>query len=103
MTRYGHSGWRLVATVAFVGTAALAIVLTRVPIGSHVVSNIACSPSRLQAWLGLGATEAAQAPKAADGTYYALEFTNVSQHACSLDRYPEVSAYAVSQITGSSA
>ncbi len=32
MTRYGQIGWRMVAVVAFVGTAALAVKLTRVPI-----------------------------------------------------------------------
>jgi len=31
MTRYGHIGWRVIAVVAFAGTAALAVTLTRVP------------------------------------------------------------------------
>ena len=31
MRRYGHIGWRMVAIAAFVGTAALAVVLTRAP------------------------------------------------------------------------
>ena len=31
MTRYGHIAWRVVAVVAFAGTAALAVTLTRAP------------------------------------------------------------------------
>jgi|ERR1035438_840031 hypothetical protein len=37
----------------------------------------------------------------AGGIYYTLEFTNVSRQACSLDGYPEVSAYAASQTAAS--
>jgi Protein of unknown function (DUF4232) len=31
MTRYGHVAWRVIAVMAFAGTAALAVTLTRVP------------------------------------------------------------------------
>jgi hypothetical protein len=97
MTRYGHIGWRMAAVAAFVGTAALAVVLTRVPIESHIISNPTCPPSGLQAWLGLGTTPATETTSS---TYYTLEFTNISDHACSIYGYPEVAAYMVSQMTG---
>jgi len=108
MTRYGQIGWRLAAVAAFVGTAALAVALTRAPAHDGVslsseVSARVCAPSGLQAWLGLGTAgtgatgatgatgEAGSGPVA--GTYYTLEFTNVSDRPCSLFGYPEVSAY----------
>lgn len=111
MIRYGHIGWRVAAVVtAFAGTAALAVTLTRAPISSQVAlsSNVTCPTSGLQAWLGLGSTAASATGAAANGagvqaaggTYYTLEFTNVSHRACSLYGYPEVAAYAVSQIGG---
>ena len=103
MTRYGQIGWRMVAVVAFVGTAALAVVLTRAPIraGAALSSEItepACPTSGLEAWLGLGLATAVDPAagtgmQVARGTYYTLEFTNVSDRACSLYGYPEVSVY----------
>ena len=92
MTKYGQIGWRLAAVAAFVGTAALAVALTRAParddvsLSSDVAARV-CATSGLQAWLGLGTAATAE------GTYYTLEFTNVSDRACSLFGYPEVSAY----------
>jgi len=101
--------------VAFVGTAALAVTLTRTPIGSDAalsseVTGRACPTSGLEAWLGAAAGPAATAAsprtgtsrrgmQTTAGTYYTLEFTNVSHRACSLYGYPEVSAYADSRIT----
>src|ERR1700745_4270794 len=107
MTRYGQIGWRLAAVAAFVGTAVLAVALTRAPAHDGVslssdVSARVCATSGLEAWLRLGtATDATVATGAAgdagtrpaEGTYYTLEFTNVSDRACSLYGYPEVSAY----------
>ncbi len=100
MTRYGQIGWRMAAVAAFVGTAVLAVALTRAPARDGVslssdVSARACATSGLQAWLGLGATGATGETgiRLAQGTYYTLEFTNVSDRACSLFGYPEVSAY----------
>jgi hypothetical protein len=92
MTRYGQIGWRMAAVAAFVGTAALAVALTRAPARdgvslSSAVSARVCATSGLQAWLGLGTA------RPAEGTYYALEFTNVSDQSCRLFGYPEVSAY----------
>jgi hypothetical protein len=96
----------MAAVAAFVGTAALAVALTRAPaqdgvsLSSDVTARV-CATSGLQAWLGLGATSATGATAAtgaagirpAQGTYYTLEFTNVSDRACSLFGYPEVAAY----------
>ena len=92
MTSYGQIGWRLAAVAAFVGTAALAVALTRAPARDDVslssdVSVRVCATSGLEAWLGLGTAATAE------GTYYTLEFTNVSDRACSLFGYPDVSAY----------
>ncbi len=153
MTRYRHIGWHVAAVVAFAGTAALGVILTRAPVGSHAALsvNVTCPSSGLQAWLGLGTTERSGAStgpgtgtstgpgtgastgpgtgastgpgtgastgpgtgtgtegtgseaterQTVGGTYYTLEFTNVSLRACSLYGYPEVSAYAGSQIAG---
>jgi len=112
MTRYGQIGWRTAAVAAFVGTAALAIVLSRAPADNGVslsseLSSRVCSTSGLEAWLGLGGAGAAR-PGTADPpgaypareTYYTLEFTNVSDRACSLYGYPEVSAYRDSPAAG---
>src|SRR6478609_12167136 len=116
MTRYGQIGWRMAAIAAFVGTAVLAIGLTRAPASSDAslsygLSGRACPTSGLEAWLGLGAASAASAATAArpgsagppgaypgHETYYVLEFTNVSNRACSLFGYPEVSAYQDSPV-----
>jgi hypothetical protein len=113
MTRCGQIGWRTAAVVAFVGTAVLAVALTRAPIRSDAalsseVTGPACPTSGLEAWLGLGAVGATGSAGPTDGTgtqgeretYYTLEFTNVSHRACRLYGYPEVSAYADSRATG---
>jgi Protein of unknown function (DUF4232) len=113
MTRYGHIAWRVIAVVAFAGTAALAVMLTRVPARpdqatlSSNLEGTPCATSGLQAWLGLATTGslpgARQRPQPAAGTSYTLEFTNVSSRACSLYGYPEVSAYAGAQIGSAAA
>jgi len=105
----------MAAVAAFFGTAALAIVLSRAPADNGVslsseLSSQVCSTSGLEAWLGLGGAGAAGAarPGTADPpgaypareTYYTLEFTNVSDRACSLYGYPEVSAYRDSPMAG---
>ncbi len=119
MTRYGQIAWRMVAVVAFVGTAALGVVLTRAPIraGAALSSEItgpACPTSGLEAWLGLGPVTAVDPAGSASSAgsagrtgsaggarapYYTLEFTNVSDRACSLYGYPEVSVYTDSRAT----
>ena len=115
MTGYGQIGWRMAAVAAFVGTAVLAIALTRAPANSDAslsyrLSGRVCPTSGLEAWLGLGAASAvsgarpgnAGPPGAYPGheTYYTLEFTNVSNRTCSLFGYPEVSAYRHSPAAG---
>ena len=108
MTRYGRIAWRVIAVVAFAGTAALAVTLTRVPARpdrATLSSNLtgpACATSGLEAWLGLGTTGpppgTGHRPQPGAGTSYTLEFTNISSRACSLYGYPEVSAFAGTEI-----
>ena len=99
----------MAAIAAFVGTAVLAIALTRAPANSDAslsygLSGRVCPTSGLQAWLGLGGARPGHAgpPGAYPGheTYYTLEFTNVSNRTCSLFGYPEVSAYRDSPAAG---
>jgi len=105
----------MAAIAAFVGTAVLAIMLTRAPARSDAslsyrLSSQACPTSGLEARLGLGTASAATAarPGSADPpgaypgheTYYTLEFTNVSNRTCSLFGYPEVSAYRDRPVAG---
>jgi Protein of unknown function (DUF4232) len=106
VTKYGHIGWRVIAVVAFAGTAALAVTLSRAPARPDHASLSAnltqspCATSGLEAWLGLAQTTGSASVTGtgdrleSGGTYYTLEFTNVSARACSLYGYPEVSAYA---------
>jgi Protein of unknown function (DUF4232) len=106
VTKFGHIGWRVIAVVAFAGTAALAVTISRAPARSAHASlslnlaQSACATSGLEAWLGLPqATGSTSVTGTGDrlepgGTYYTLEFTNVSARACRLYGYPEVSAYA---------
>jgi len=109
VTKYGHVAWRVIAVVAFAGTAALAVTLSRAPARpdhAALSSNLTgspCATSGLEAWLGLaqaaGSTTADRLEPS--GTYYTLEFTNVSARVCSLYGYPDVSAYAGDQTGGS--
>jgi hypothetical protein len=109
MTRYGHIGWRVIAVAAFAGTAALAVTLTRAPARdqaalSSAPAGTACAASGLQAWLGPGDGDGgAAAGGPAGGTYYLLEFTNVSASSCDLYGYPGVSAYAAGGQVGRAA
>ena len=100
----------MAAIAAFAGTAALAVILTRAPARhdaslSSDITGRACPTSGLEAWLGLGTAVTGgiggTGIQAAGGTYYTLEFTNVSHRACRLYGYPEVSAYATGRVTGS--
>jgi hypothetical protein len=104
VTRYGHIAWRVTAAAAFAVTAALAVVLSRAPARpehaslSSNLTSAPCAASGLEAWLGLGTTGSASVTGTSERvepgrTYYTLEFTNVSARACSLDGYPDVSAY----------
>lgn len=108
VTKYGHIAWRVIAVVAFAGTAALAVTLSRAPARpdhAALSSNLTqspCAASGLRAWLGLAqtATSGTGDRLAPSGTYYTLEFTNVSARACSLYGYPDVSAYDGDQAGG---
>jgi Protein of unknown function (DUF4232) len=106
VTKYGHIAWRVIAVVAFAGTAALAVTLSRAPARpdhaslSSTLTENPCATSGLEAWLGLAETPGSTSVTGTGdrlepgGTYYTLEFTNVSARACSLYGYPDVSAYA---------
>jgi hypothetical protein len=112
VTKYGHIAWRVIAVVAFAGTAALAVTLSRAPLRTDhasLSSNLTgnpCVASGLEAWLGQASTTGSTSVTGAGDrletgrTYYVLEFTNVSARVCSLYGYPEVSAYAGTQIGG---
>ncbi len=112
VTKYGHIAWRVIAAVAFAGTAALAVTLSRAPVrpahaalSSHLIQS-PCATSGLEAWLGLAQTAGSTSVTGTGdrlepgGTYYTLEFTNVSARVCSLYGYPDVSAYAGDRIGG---
>ena len=111
MTRYGQIGWRIAALAAFIGTAALAVILSRAPVRSVAslssdVTGRLCLSSGLEAWLGLGAAGATSTARTGGPgmhTYYTLEFTNVSDRACRLYGYPEVSAFTDSRVSGGQA
>jgi hypothetical protein len=112
VTRYGHIAWRAIAVVAFAGTAALAVTLSRAPARpdhaalSSSLSQSPCATSGLEAWLALAQTPGSASVTSTtgrfepSGTYYTLEFTNVSARVCSLYGYPDVSAYAGGQAGG---
>jgi hypothetical protein len=112
VTKYGHIAWRVIAVVAFAGTAALAVTLSRAPVRpdhaalSASLTGSPCATSGLEAWLGLAWTPGSMSVTGTTdrlepgGVYYTLEFTNVSARVCSLYGYPQVSAYAGSQIGG---
>ena len=112
MTRYGQIGWRMAAVAAFVGTAVLAIALTRAPARRRCLASPRMSPPPSAPPPGSrrgsgSARPRGHRPRPADPpgglpgpTYYTLEFTNVSDRACSLFGYPEVSAYQDSPATG---
>jgi hypothetical protein len=112
VTKYGHIAWRAIAVVAFAGTAALAVMLSRAPVRpdhaamSSNLSQSPCATSGLEAWLGLAQTPGLTSVTGTtgrfepSGTYYTLEFTNVSARVCSLYGYPDVSASAGDQAGG---
>jgi hypothetical protein len=93
-TRYRRYVLRLVAVAAFAGTAALAVVLTRVPVRASLAAaeDLACTATRISI--------------AADGGVvptYTLEFVNISHRTCVLYGYPVVAAYAGARQVGSPA
>jgi hypothetical protein len=93
MTRHGHIAWRVIAAVAFAGTAALAVMLTRAPAQDHATLSDDSGLSACAAF-------SLEARQAAGSTVYTLEFTNISAHSCDLYGYPDVSAYVGGQAAG---
>jgi hypothetical protein len=100
-----HTARRVIATIAVasvaglvITTAAFATSSSGAASGAALASDTArvssaavpaCRASQLGVWIGL-----AQSNGAAGTIYYPLNFTNVSQHACSLHGFPGVSAIA---------
>jgi hypothetical protein len=100
MKRYGRIAWRVIAAVAFAGTATLAVMLTRVPAPGHAAmpsdAGLAtCTAARVVA-RPVGQT-------GGGGTAYNLELTNVSGRPCDLYGYPDVSVYQAGQAAGTAA
>jgi hypothetical protein len=97
----GRYAWQLVAVVAFVATAAVAVVLSRPRAPAIAVTSAACTTAALHAQVGLAA--------ATTGTafpwtvYYRLELTNVSGRTCVMDGYPAVEAFSGARPVGSPA
>src|SRR5487761_1354706 len=103
--------WRVASAVAFAGTAALAVTLTRgapVPVslisahnsgpsGKHAVAGVPrCVPSRLDISIAGEAMPTARVLATHQHGYLVtmpVEFTNISGAACTLSGYPQVSAY----------
>jgi hypothetical protein len=97
--RYRRYALRIVAVVAFAGTAALAVVLTRVPERAALTAeDLACTTAELMASVG---SAGAGMPRLT--ATYTLEFVNVSHRTCVLDGYPSVDAYAGTRQIGSPA
>ncbi len=103
--------WRVAAAVAFAGTAALAVTLTRgaplhvslisarnaSPVSRHVAGSLQqCTPSRLDisiAGLDAPAHDLVASHSDIYQATFPVEFTNISGAACTLTGYPQVSAY----------
>jgi len=97
--RYQGYVWQTVAVVAFGGTAALAVVLTRAPGQAELTAeNLACTASALVTHVDAAPDQGAVPPST-----YLLEFTNVSGRTCVLDGYPAVEVYAGGHQVGSPA
>src|SRR5260370_42344686 len=98
MTTYGRIGWRIAAVAAFVGTAALAVILSRVPARSGAalsseLTSRACATSGLEEKLGRGTPAGPRVPHTV-GIYYTPEVPHISDPLCRLEGYPELSAHA---------
>jgi hypothetical protein len=93
MTRHSHIVWRVIAGVAFAGTAVLAVMLTRPAARDHAALSSVGG-------LSTCAVFSLEARPSAGSTDYTLDFTNLSAHPCDLYGYPEVSAYVGGQAAG---
>jgi hypothetical protein len=99
MKRYGRIAWRIIAAVAFAGTATLAVMLTRVPVPGHA----ALSSGAGLATCTVARVVARPVGQMGGGTAYNLELTNVSGRPCDLFGYPDVSVYQAGQAAGTAA
>ena len=94
-----HRGWRLATAVAFGGTAALAVMVSRggppgaalapasASAGTQQALTAVCAPSAVRVSVGPGSRVTLAV------TRYRLEFTNVSGAPCTLAGYPQVAAF----------
>lgn len=100
--RDGRYAWQLVAVVAFVATAAVAVVVARPrPIPAALAyGETVCTAASLRAQVGPATMPRTSVPWIVD---YTLEFTNVSRQTCVLDGYPVVEAYTGARPVGSPA
>jgi hypothetical protein len=95
--RYRRYALQTVAVIAFAGTAALAVVLTRVPDKAALTAeNLACTSSGLAARVGIAADQGTVST-------FTLEFINISHRTCVLKGYPSVDAYVGGRQVGSPA
>jgi Protein of unknown function (DUF4232) len=102
--RYRRYALRTGAVIAFAGTAALAVVLTRAPDHAALTGvNIACTAAGLDARVGVVIDQGAMSQLPAMAEYYTLEFINISHRTCVLRGYPSVHVYAGTRQVGSPA
>jgi len=83
------SGHKRAASVASAGSTSSGTTTATSP--SSATSR--CATSALAVWIGVG-----EGGATAGSTYYPLELTNVSSHACHLFGFPGVSAYSSRQL-----
>ena len=83
------SGHKHAASVAPAGSTASGTTTSTVP----SATTARCATSALAVWIGLG-----EGGATAGSTFYPLELTNVSSHACHLFGFPGVSAFAGHQL-----
>ena len=85
----GHRSGAPTASVSTHGAASSTSGTTTATVPSSVTSTTArCATTALAVWLGLG-----EGGGTAGSTFYPLELTNVSSHACHLFGFPGVSAW----------
>ena len=86
------SGHKRAASVAPAGSTSSGTGTATAP-SAPSSTTARCATSALAVWIGVG-----EGGSAAGSTYYPLELTNVSSHACYLFGFPGVSAFAGHQL-----
>ena len=84
----GHNSSAPTASVATHAASSSTSGTTTASVPSTVASTARCATPALAVWLGLG-----EGGGTAGSTFYPLELTNVSSHACHLFGFPGVSAW----------